>query len=52
MKTLVHTISSNLKYVIRATTNHKTLIHQNVMYTYSNRSYEMFQGNGIGRICV
>ena len=51
MKTLVHTISSNLKYVIRATTN-QTLIHQNVMYTYSNRSYEIFQGNSIGRICV
>ena len=47
MKTLVHTISSNLKYVIRATTNHR-----NVMYTYSNRSYETFQGNSIGRICV
>ena len=49
MKTLVHTVSSNLKYVIRATTNH---IHRNEMYTYSNRSYEMFQGNSIGQICV
>ena len=45
MKTLVHTISSKLKYVKTATTN-------NVMYTYSNRSYEMFQGNSIGQICV
>lgn len=45
MKTLVHAISSNLKYVIIATTNKCNV------YIF-NRSYEMFQGNSIGWICV